>query len=395
MARIEIYSRDWCPYCHKAKALFTAKGIDYEEIDITFDHKKQQEMVERSKRRTTPQIFVDGESIGGYDDLANLNATGELDNRLGITSDVDLELLYDVVIIGAGPAGLSAAIYAARKNMSTLVIAGDIGGQMGTTMEIANYPGFKMISGPDLVQSFYQHAEEHGIQMLIGERVTEIEVHARAKSIKLASGRDISSKTVIVATGAHKRQLGIPGEKQLAGKGVVYCSTCDGPLFRNKKIAIVGGGNSALEAAIEMNGTAEKVYLISKEGWTGDQILQDKVSAAENVEVLKFHKPREIHGEHEVTGITIKDLNSEEEKTLDVGGVFVEIGLFPKTDFVLDLLETNERGEIRVDHNGQTGVRGIFAAGDVTESYNKQIVLSAADGARAALSAFHYIVTQV
>jgi len=395
MATVGIYSKEWCPYCAKAKALLKAKGLAYQEIDVTTDEARQQEMVARSGRRTVPQIFLDGVSVGGYDDLANLNATGELDRRIGKRTAVDLTKVYDVAILGAGPAGLAAAVYAVRKNLATILIAFDLGGQLGTTYEVANYPGFQLISGPDLVQKFYEHAEQYGIEKLIGEKVTGIQIDDRVRIVKTAAGRSISAKTVIITTGAQKRKLNIPGEKELAGKGVVYCSTCDGPLFKNLTIAIIGGGNSALEAAIEMDSVAKKVFLISRGEWSGDEILQDKVSAAKRVEVLKHYQPVEIHGTERVEGVSIKNLQTEELRRLEVQGVFIEIGLFPQTDFVLDLVETNERGEIKVDRHGQTGVRGIFAAGDATNSHDKQIVIAAGKGAKAALAAFAYLVTQV
>ena len=395
MMGIEIYSKDWCPYCAKAKALLKAKGLEYQELDITSNYELQQEMIQRSKRRTIPQLFLDGESIGGYDDLANLNATGELDRRLGIETTTDLTKLYDVAVIGAGPAGLAAAIYAVRKNLATILIAMDVGGQLGTTYEVANYPGFDLVTGPDLVQKFVEHAQQHGIEQLIGEKVTGIRVVGRAKMIDPASGKEISAKTVIFTTGAHKLTLGIPGEKELAGKGVVYCSTCDGPLYKDLPIAIVGAGSSGLEAAIEMNGVAKKIYFISRGEWTGDRILQDKVSAGEGIETLRFHEAVEIHGEDRVQGLTVKNLKTEETRRLDVEGVFIEVGLFPNTDFLLDLVETNERGEIKVDRHGRTGVRGCFAAGDATDIHDKQVVISAGQGASAALAAFEYLAKQV
>jgi alkyl hydroperoxide reductase subunit F len=395
MMRIEMYSKDWCPYCAKAKALLKAKGLEYQESDITSNYELQQEMIQRSKRRTVPQIFLDGESIGGYDDLANLNATGELDQRLAVETETDLTKLYDVAVIGAGPAGLAAAIYAARKNLSTILIAMDVGGQLGTTYEVANYPGFDLITGPDLVQKFVEHAQEHEIEQLIGEKVTGIRIVGRSKEIDTASGKVVPAKTVIFATGAHKRTLDIPGEEELTGKGVVYCSTCDGPLYRDLPIAIVGGGSSGLEAAIEMDGVAKKIYFISRGEWTGDRILQDKVSAGEGIETLRFHQAVEIHGEDRVEGLTVKNLETEETHRLDVEGVFIEVGLFPNTDFVLDLVETNERGEIKVDRHGRTGVRGCFAAGDATDIHDKQVVISAGQGASAALAAFEYLAKQV
>jgi alkyl hydroperoxide reductase subunit F len=200
---------------------------------------------------------------------------------------------------------------------------------------------------------------------------------------------------VIIATGAHKRRLGIPGEKELTGKGVVYCSTCDGPLYKDLPIAIVGGGNAGLEAAIEMNGVAKKIYFISRGEWNGDRILQDKVNAAEGIEALRFHQSVEIHGDDRVQGLTVKDLQTENSRRLEVQGVFIEIGIFPNTDFLLDLAETNERGELKVDRHGRTGVRGCFAAGDATDIHDKQVVIAAGQGASAALAAFEYLAKQV
>jgi alkyl hydroperoxide reductase subunit F len=289
---------------------------------------------------------------------------------------------------------MSAAIYASRKNLSTLIITTDIGGQVGITNEIANYPGVKKITGPDLVQNFEAHMSEYEMDRLVGELVTEINFKERCKVLKTASGHEIRARSVIVATGAFKRKLNIPGETKFAGKGVVYCTTCDGPLFKDMTIAIVGGGNSGLEAAIEMNDIAEKVYLIARSNFNGDQILQDKVSSAENVEVLNFHEPLEISGSETVEALKVKNLNTNDERTLTVGGVFIEIGLFPNSDFALDLIETNPRGEIIIDGHGHTGVNGIFAAGDVTDVHDKQIVIAAGAGANAALAAFEYLITQ-
>jgi alkyl hydroperoxide reductase subunit F len=323
-----------------------------------------------------------------------LNATGELDRLLDIESTIDLHKVYDVVIIGAGPASMSAAIYAVRKNLSTLIVASDVGGQLGTTYEVDNYPGFQMITGPDLVQQFESHMDQYEIEKRIGEKITGLRFEDHCKVLETAAGRDIHARSVIIATGAFKRKLNIPGEKELSGKGVVYCSTCDGPLFKNMDIAIVGGGNSGLEAAIEMNGLARKVHLISRSDWNGDPILQDKVRSAGRVESLVLHDPVEIHGSEHVEGLTVNDLATGKTRRLDIQVVFIEIGLYPNTDFILDLVSTNERGEIKVDSRGWTGINGVFAAGDVTDSHDKQIVIAAGAGANAALGAFEYLVMQ-
>ncbi len=393
-AILKVYSKDWCPYCAKAKALLRSKQLEFEEVDVTSDVEAEQEMIKRSKRRTVPQIFIDERSVGGYDDLSQLNATGELDRLLNIKSSIDLTKVYDVVIVGAGPAGMSAAIYATRKNLSTLIIASDIGGQLGTTYEVNNYPGFQMITGPDLVQQFEVHMEKYGIDKLVGEKVTGLHFEDRCKILDTAANRQIRARSIIIATGAFKRKLNIPGEKELLGRGVVYCSTCDGPLFRGMDIAIIGGGNSGLEAALEMNGVARNIFLISRMEWSGDPILQDKVRSAEGIKSLTLYDPVKIHGSQQVEGLEVRDLQTSKARTLDVQGVFIEIGLYPNTDFVLDLLDTNGRGEIKIGRHGQTGISGVFAAGDVTDIHDKQIVIAAGAGANAALGAFEYLVTQ-
>jgi NADH-dependent peroxiredoxin subunit F len=390
VADIEIYTKEWCPYCARAKVLLASKGLDYREVDITRDQQREREMISRSGFRTVPQVFLDGESLGGYDALATLNATGELDRRLGLPA-VTFRAVYDVAVIGAGPAGLVAALYAARKNLSVVLVSLDIGGQVGTTRELANYPGIRAITGPDLVQEMYAQLQEHEVDQLIGERVAGVRLMPGVVIADTLSGKEVCAKAVVMATGAQKRHLAIPGEKELAGRGVVYCSTCDGPLFRDLPIAIVGGGNSGLEAALEMEGTAKAVYLISRGPLSGDQVLQDKVVASQAM-VLADHEPVEIHGEGKVTGLTVRDRASGGEKRLHVDGVFVEIGLRPHTEFILDLLETNDAGEIVVDAHGRTGVPGIFAAGDAIDIHDKQIVMAAGQGARAALAAFEYLV---
>ena len=395
MKNIEIYSKEWCPYCSKAKSLLTSKEVGYEEIDVTNDVEREEEMIQRSQRRTVPQIFIDNESVGGYDDLAQLNATGQLDKMLGLETQQALHKVYDVAVLGAGPAGMTAAIYSARKNLNTIMIAYDSGGQVGTTYDIGNYPGFHMITGPDLVKMFTSHVKEYEIETLLGEKISKIEIENKCKQVYIESGKKICAKVVIVATGAFKRKLNIPGENEFSGKGVVYCSTCDGPLFKDLDIAIIGGGNSALEAAIEMNGIANKVYLVSTSEWKGDEILQDKVRSAKNIVALKNHQPLEIKGQESVSALVVKDKSTNEEKTIDLNGVFIEIGLYPNSDFILDLVETTENGQIKVDRNGDTGVRGIFAAGDVTDNKEKQIIVAAGEGANVALSAFNYLVTQV
>ena len=394
MARVLMYSMEWCPYCAKAKALMGAKGIEYDEVDVTHDDAKAMEMIERTGQRGVPQFFIDGQWIGGYDSLAYMNATGALDQLFGIEPKVDLQRVWDVAVVGGGPAGLSAALYAARKNLSTILITMDLGGQVGITHLVTNYPGLPVIEGPELVRLMFEQAYMYGLERLIGERVTGVRVEGRAKVLELQSGKEVKARSVIVASGAQKRKLEIPGEDEFAGRGVVYCSTCDGPFYRDKTIAIVGGGNSAMEAAIEMSGIAKKVYVVSRKEWSGDDVLVDKASSLHGIKKLVGYEPLEISGGEVVEKLRLRNLKKGTERTLSVDGVFIEVGLSPNSDPLLDLANTNQRGEVVVDAMGDTGVRGVFAAGDVTATKDKQIVIAAGEGAKAALAAFDYLITQ-
>ena len=394
MARVQMYSMEWCPYCAKAKALLGAKGIDYDEVDVTDDEAAALEMIERTGQRGVPQFFIDDQYVGGYDSLAYLNATGTLDQLFGIETTVDLAKVWDVAVVGGGPAGLTAAMYAARKNLSTILIAMDLGGQVGITHLVTNYPGLPVVEGPELVRLMFEQAYMYGLERMLGERVDAIRVDGRAKVLELASGKEVKARSVILASGAEKRRLEIPGEDEFAGRGVVYCSTCDGPFYRGKTIAIVGGGSSALEAAVEMSGIAKKVHVVSRGPWSGEEWLKDKAGAAPGVRAITGYEPVEIRGGETVEQLVIRDVKTGKTRTLVVDGVFIEVGLSPNSALVLDLAHTNQRGEVIVDEWGDTGVRGVFAAGDVTANKQKQIVIAAGEGAKAALAAFDYLISQ-
>ena len=306
MARVQMYSMEWCPYCAKAKALLGVKGIEYDEVDVTDDEAAALQMVERTGQRGVPQFFIDDQWVGGYDSLAYLNATGSLDQMFGIESAVDLTKVWDVAVVGGGPAGLSAAMYAARKNLSTILIAMDLGGQVGITHLVTNYPGMPVVEGPELVRLMFEQAYMYGLERMLGERVDALRVDGRAKVLELASGKEVKARSVILASGAEKRRLGIPGEDEFAGRGVVYCSTCDGPFYRDKKIAIVGGGSSALEAAVEMSGIAKKVHVVSRGPWSTYGVLPQGTTA-EEIDLARGRRrgSRRPHGSRSHRALTV------------------------------------------------------------------------------------------
>ena len=300
-------------------------------------------------------------------------------------------MLYDLIIVGAGPAGITAAVYAARKGMKLLIITGDVGGQTALTADIENYIGYQFITGPELAAKFEEHIKKYEINIVENEKVTEINL--KGKVVKVTTEKaSYDSRTAIIATGARWRELGVPGEKKYKNKGLTYCATCDGPLFAGKDVAIIGSGNSGLQAAIQMERIAKRVYLIERgSDVTGDSIIREKIAGKEKVTLLTNTKVKAILGEKMVTGIQIN--SSGEERPLSVQGVFVEIGLVPNSGFKSEL-DKNTRNEIKISPENETSIPGVFAAGDVTDVSEKQIITAAGEGAKAALSAFRYLARQ-
>ncbi|MDY6953962.1 MAG: FAD-dependent oxidoreductase [Thermodesulfobacteriota bacterium] len=394
MSRVIIYVSTGCPFCEKAKRFLEEKGIGYEEVAVPLKSKAWQEMRERTGSSSLPQILVGDTSVGGYSDLVHLEATGGLRHLLGETEEETVASLYDVIIIGGGPAGLSAAVYAARKVLKTLVVTEDIGGQVTWTYDVDNYLGFSQIETADLISKFEEHVEKYGVEKLVGVEVKGLELAGRIKKVMAGDGKTYLAKTILLATGKRPKPLNVPGEKALIGMGVTYCSTCDAPLFADLDVAVAGGGNSALEAVIDLTKVARKVYMVSLTPLTGDQILQDKVTSSPKVEIFTEHEILQIIGESSVQAIEIKPLTSGEAKRLDVAGIIVEIGLLPNSELALDVVETNDMGEIIIDARCRTGVAGVFACGDVTDVPFKQVIVAAGEGAKAALSAYDYILNQ-
>jgi alkyl hydroperoxide reductase subunit F len=394
MPSVTIYSTDGCPFCVKAKSFLAERGISFEEIDVQPGSKVWKEMKEKTGSGSLPQILIADEPVGGYSDLVHLEAIGELSQRLGLAEQGEVGPLYDVIIIGGGPAGLSAAIYTTRKVLKTLLVSKDIGGQVALTYDVDNYLGFSHIETADLIARFDEHVQKYGVEELVGVEVKALGLTGKIKKVMTSDGKTYFAKTVIIATGKYPRPLNVPGEKELIGMGVTYCSTCDAPLFADLDVAVAGGGNSALEAVIDLIKVARKVYMVSLRPLRGDQILQDKVMSSPKVEIFIGHKILRIVGESGVEAIEVASLKTGEVKRLDVQGIIIEIGLLPNSGLVLDTLETNRIGEIVIDSRCRTGVAGVFACGDVTDVPFKQVIVAAGEGAKAALSAYDYLITK-
>jgi len=299
--------------------------------------------------------------------------------------------MYELIIIGAGPAGMTAAVYAARKRLNTLLVSYDVGGQVLWTADVENYMGYQFIEGPELMQKFEEQVKQFHLDMKVGQRVESVSRINGDFEVRTDKVETYQSKAVIFTTGKRPRQLNVPGEKELLNRGVTYCAICDGPLFAGEKVAVIGGGNSALEAVGDMIKIAEHIYLVSLTPLTGDQILVNKVTNASNLTIFLEHEVLRIKGDSRVEGIRIRAFKTKQETELDVGGVFVEIGLIPNSEAVKEVIPLNRFGEVEVNCANETGVPGLFAAGDVTNVPEKQIVVAAGEGAKAALQAHRYL----
>ena len=302
--------------------------------------------------------------------------------------------MYETIILGAGPAGVAAGVYAARKKMKALLITENFGGQSVVSVEIHNWIGTKAISGVDLAKNLEEHLRsQESIEIRAGERIAKVE--KTGDNFKVITNFGVyETKTVIVTSGARRRKLNVSGEKELAGKGVAYCATCDAPLFRGKAVAVVGSGNAGLEAVMDLLPYAKEIYILSKgETINGDPVTLEKIKRAENFKAVIFNASiKEIFGDNFVSCLKYCDLKSNEEKILPVQGVFVEIGSVPNSEPLSDLVKINERGEIVIDHKtGATSAPGIFAAGDIVDSAYKQSNIAAGDAIKAALSAYSYL----
>ncbi|GFR38513.1 NADH dehydrogenase [Insulibacter thermoxylanivorax] len=346
--------------------------------------------VESKEIMAVPTVYLNGEFFE-----SGRMTVEDILNKLGASVSAE-EFAnkdpYDVLVVGAGPAGTSAAIYAARKGIRTGLIAERFGGQVNDTLSIENLISVKHTEGPKLATALEEHAKEYPIDIMKSVRAAKLEKKDLIE-VTLDNGAVLKSKTVVIATGARWRNLNVPGEQEFKNKGVAYCPHCDGPLFAGKQVAVVGGGNSGVEAAIDLAGVASHVTLFEfMPELKADQVLQDRLYSLPNVTVHKNAQVKEITGSSKMEGITYIDRETGEEHHLPMDGVFVQIGLVPNTEWLEGVLERNRMGEIIVDERGATSIPGVFAAGDCTNSPYKQIIISMGSGATAALSAFDHII---
>jgi len=337
-----------------------------------------------------PSVFLNGEFFE-----SGRMSIEEILAKLGSAPDA-AELAgkdpFDVLVIGGGPAGASAAIYAARKGIRTGIVAERFGGQVNDTLAIENFISIKRTEGPKLAASLEEHVKEYDVDIMKLQRAKRLEKKDLIE-VELENGAVLKSKTVIISTGARWRNLGVPGEAEFKNKGVAYCPHCDGPLFVGKHVAVIGGGNSGIEAAIDLAGIVKHVTVLEfMPELKADQVLQQRLFSLPNVTVLTNVQTKEITGTDKVNGITYIERDSGAEKHIELEGVFIQIGLVPNTDWLGDTLEKTRIGEIVVDSRGSTNVPGVFAAGDCTNSPYKQIIISMGSGATAALGAFDYLI---
>ena len=299
---------------------------------------------------------------------------------------------YDVLIIGAGPAGMTAAVYAARKKLDTLVITGKVGGQTLLAPGVETYMGYQFITGQELMRKFEAQVRQFPVPLLVGEEVTKLIREDTFFAVRTSKSTKFEGKAVIIASGRRARSLNVPGEKELIGRGISYCATCDAPLFAGLDVAVIGSGNPAITAVNDLTNYARRIYSIVRASVKADLVLVEKAEKSGNVEFLSGYAVKAIEGKDNVERIVIRDITRSKDVALDVDGVFIEIGAIPNVEFAKDVVKLNRLREIEVDCECKTSVAGIFAAGDVTNAPEKQIIVAAGEGAKAALSAHRYLM---
>ncbi|HEV7314414.1 alkyl hydroperoxide reductase subunit F [Sphingopyxis sp.] len=356
-----------------------------------------QDEVERRQVMAVPAVFLNGEPFGqGRMDLAQIVAKLDTGAVARAAEKIAAKEPFDVLVVGGGPGGAAAAVYAARKGIRTGIVAERFGGQVLDTMGIENFISVQHTEGPKLAAQLEAHVKDYDVDVMNVQEAAELIPGGAGglHEVKLKSGASVKGKTVILSTGARWRQIGVPGEAEYRNKGVAYCPHCDGPLFKGKRVAVIGGGNSGVEAAIDLAGLVAHVTLIEFDAeLRADAVLQTKLCSLPNVTVITSALTTEVLGNGEkVVGLRYRDRNRDEEHLVELEGIFVQIGLVPNTEWLGSAVALSDRGEIEVDARGATSQPGIFAAGDVTTVPYKQIVIAMGEGSKAALSAFDHLI---
>ncbi|AZE73075.1 Alkyl hydroperoxide reductase protein F [Pseudomonas synxantha] len=385
-----------CPDVVQALNLMAVLNPNIRHVAI--DGALFQSEVDERQIMAVPSVYLNGVNFGqGRMGLEEILAKLDTSGIEKAAQKISAKDAFDVLVVGGGPAGSSAAIYAARKGIRTGVAAERFGGQVLDTMSIENFISVQETEGPKLASALEAHVRQYDVDIMNLQRASSLvpaknpgELH----EIRFESGATLKSKTVILATGARWREMGVPGEQEYKAKGVCFCPHCDGPLFKGKRVAVIGGGNSGVEAAIDLAGIVSHVTLLEFDSkLRADAVLQRKLYSLPNVDVVTSALTSEVKGDgQKVTGLVYKDRDSGEFKTIDLEGIFVQIGLLPNTDWLKGTVELTPRGEIIVDARGETSLPGVFAAGDVTTVPYKQIVIAVGEGAKASLSAFDHLI---
>ncbi len=396
--RFETYFSLSCQNCPDVVQALNLMAVLNPNIHhVAIDGALFQDEVEARQIMSVPSIYLNGE-LFTQGRMSEEEILAKLDTG---SSARDAEKLkakdaFDVLVVGGGPAGAAAAIYAARKGIRTGVAAERFGGQVLDTMAIENFISVKETEGPKLARALEEHVREYEVDIMNLQRASQLIPAGEdgLHRVRFDNGGELKAKTLILATGARWREMNVPGEQEYRGRGVAYCPHCDGPLFKGKRVAVIGGGNSGVEAAIDLAGIVAHVTLLEfGEELRADAVLQRKLNSLPNVRVLKMAQTTEVKGDgQKVTGLVYKDRNNDEMHEVELEGIFVQIGLLPNSEWLKGTLELSRFGEIIVDAKGQTSIPGVFAAGDVTTVPYKQIVIAVGEGAKASLSAFDHLI---
>ncbi len=395
----EVYVSLTCHNCPDVVQALNLMAVQNPRIKTTMiEGGTFQDEIKEREIMGVPTVFLNGTMFGNgrmslEEILAKIDTSG-VEREAKKISEKDP---FDVLIVGGGPAGAAAAVYAARKGIRTGVASERFGGQVLDTLGIENFISIKETEGPKFAHALEEHVRNYDVDIMNLQRAKALVPHSGPGKdlieIQLESGASLKSKSVIISTGARWRNINVPGEHEFKNKGVAYCPHCDGPLFKGKRVAVIGGGNSGVEAAIDLAGIVGHVTLIEYDtALRADAVLQNKLKSLANVEVFTNAQTTEITGDQKVNGLVYKDRASGELKTVALEGVFIQIGLVPNTDWLKGVVELSKHGEIIVDAKGQTSLPGVFAAGDATTVPFKQIIIAAGDGAKAALGAFDYLI---